>query len=56
MPHCPKCGAEYADDRDECIDCGEPLVDEWPEDDETEDPKPQAQFVALRSYPSRVYA
>ncbi len=40
----------------ECIDCGEPLVDEWPEEEETEEPKPQAQFVALRSYPSRVYA
>lgn len=50
MPYCPKCHAEYKDGRDECIDCGVPLIDEELEENDESD------FVPLRTVPSRVYA
>jgi hypothetical protein len=53
MAYCPKCQAEYKDGRDECIDCGVPLVEAMDELEETED---SGGFVPLRTLPSRMYA
>jgi len=56
MPFCPKCKYEYVDGRVECIDCGEPLVDDLEAPMDDEEGHPDIRFVAFRSYPSFVHA
>lgn len=34
MPYCPNCQTEYTEGIKTCADCGEPLIDEMPKDDE----------------------
>ena len=54
MPICPVCKFEYEDGQTECLDCGVPLVDELPEDQEAD--LEGVKYVPFRSYPSRLYA
>jgi hypothetical protein len=58
MPVCPSCHAEYADGREECIDCGVALVDDLfdPDAEDDEDELVEGKFVPFRSYPTRVHA
>ena len=54
MPICPVCKYEYKGGETECIDCGVPLVDELPDEQETD--LEGVKYVPFRSYPSRLYA
>ena len=54
MPICPVCKYEYKNGETECVDCSVPLVDELPEEPETD--MEGIKYVPFRSYPSRLYA
>jgi hypothetical protein len=57
MAYCPQCRSEYPDGTDRCADCDVALVDTPPADnDEASSPDPDAEMVALRSYPSQIHA
>ena len=56
MPFCPKCRCEYVPGHAECVDCGVPLIDQLPPATHAVGDLDNIRFVALRSYPTRMYA
>jgi hypothetical protein len=55
MRYCPKCGGEYQDWAEKCIDCGKKLVDTKPELLSQDEPE-NTTMVALAGFPSNLEA